>query len=684
MGHSTDLKTDNQTYLILALEVLRAELEMYMAKNRNAPKSKGVLNRIFNTNKAKNDAGLSFSKAKQALENAHFNLEQCKQNLPVTSALDALSSIFGLSPFEKKLVLLCAGMDLDARFNKTVVKAMQSNGKTQPNFSLALAALEGANWTALSPNAPLRYWRIIELTDNHNFTNSGLKLDERILNFLLDIPYLDPRLSDQVSIVRESTVLTISQMVIVQAIREALTSQHNQEYHSIIQLTGTENADKLLTASVVAQSLGLILYQFPLHTISTHLKEVRELALFWSRESALHPCALFIDASALDMNDKMRLQLLTNFLENLRGSLFLNNDQWTPTLNIPLRSFSVLKPSSAEQLKRWQLNLGTAADPISDELDQIVAQFNLGAKSIDNIANEAILSTSNSDLPLDLIIWNKCKYFTRPKIDELAQYIEPIADWEQLVLPEMHKKTLREISMQVRLRNKVYKEWGFGEKGNRGLGISALFAGESGTGKTMASEVIANDLNLDLYRIDLSQVVNKYIGETEKNLKRIFDAAEDGGAILLFDEADALFGKRSDVKDSHDRYSNIEVSYLLQRMETYKGLAILTTNMKNALDKSFMRRIRFAVNFPHPDAELRVEIWRKVFPKLTPLGSLDYNKLARLNIPGGNIKNIALNAAFLAANDKKHVEMRHIAQAVRNEYAKIEKSLSINEIAGWE
>jgi SpoVK/Ycf46/Vps4 family AAA+-type ATPase len=193
---------------------------------------------------------------------------------------------------------------------------------------------------------------------------------------------------------------------------------------------------------------------------------------------------------------------------------------------------------------------------------------------------------------------------------------------------------------------KVYKEWGFAGKGGRGLGISALFAGSSGTGKTMSAEVLAKELRLDLYRIDLSSVVSKYIGETEKNLRRVFDAAEGGAAVLLFDEADALFGKRSEVKDSHDRYANMEVSYLLQRMEAYQGLAILTTNLKNALDTAFMRRIRFVVQYPFPDSTQRAEIWSRVFPKNTPTEGLNVRRLAQLNVAGGNIRNIALNAAF--------------------------------------
>jgi len=272
---------------------------------------------------------------------------------------------------------------------------------------------------------------------------------------------------------------------------------------------------------------------------------------------------------------------------------------------------------------------------------------------------------------------------SRVAIGDLAQRIEPLATWDDIVLPPHHLQTLREVRLHVRYADRVYREWGMARKSARGLGISALFTGPSGTGKTMAAEVLANDLGLDLYRVDLSTVVSKYIGETEKNLRRVFDAAEDAGVILLFDEADALFGKRSEVRDSHDRYANIEVSYLLQRMESYAGLAILTTNLKQSLDTAFLRRLRFVVQFPFPDASQRAEIWRRVFPDLLPRYELDIYRLSQLNVAGGNIRNIALNAAFLAASNGGAVTMAHLLQASRGEYAKLEKPLSESEIRGW-
>jgi len=211
-------------------------------------------------------------------------------------------------------------------------------------------------------------------------------------------------------------------------------------------------------------------------------------------------------------------------------------------------------------------------------------------------------------------------------LDQLAQRLDPKATWEDLVLPDESMKLLRQIFSQVRERHKVYEDWGFGLKMNRGMGISALFSGESGTGKTMAAEVIANELQLPMFRIDLSQVVNKYIGETEKNLKKVFDAAEESDCVIFFDEADALFGKRSEVKDSHDRYANLEISYLLERMERFKGLAILATNRKKDLDEAFLRRMRFVVEFPLPGMAERALIWQKALPDQIPKESAKQKK----------------------------------------------------------
>ena len=319
-----------------------------------------------------------------------------------------------------------------------------------------------------------------------------------------------------------------------------------------------------------------------------------------------------------------------------------------------------------------------------EALGTLSAHFQLDAQAISDLAAEArrMASEQGSVNHRADALWEACRAATRQPLNELVQRRLSTVRWEDLVLPPEQLGTLREIAEQVRARNRVLDEWGFGRT-VRGHGITALFVGQSGTGKTLAAEVLASALQLDLYHIDLSQVVSKYIGETEKNLRRVFDAAEASGAILLFDEADALFGKRSEVRDSHDRYANIEVSYLLQRMESYRGLAILTTNHKGALDAAFLRRLGFVVEFPFPDSAQRNAIWHQVFPKETPTAELDYGKLSRLQLGGGNIAGIALRSAYLAAFEGVPVSMRHLLRATRSEHVKLERPLSAADIGDW-
>jgi SpoVK/Ycf46/Vps4 family AAA+-type ATPase len=319
------------------------------------------------------------------------------------------------------------------------------------------------------------------------------------------------------------------------------------------------------------------------------------------------------------------------------------------------------------------------------ELDVIAQQFELDpfaiAQAVAAAKGRACLGQSGEISAKDL--WESCREQAGWRMDELGKRIIPTQSWKDIVLPEDLLRQLHEIASQVAHRTLVYDDWGFGDKLGRGRGISALFSGPSGTGKTMAAEVLANHLKLDLFRIDLAGVVSKYIGETEKNLKKVFDAAEQSGAILFFDEADALFGKRTEVKDSHDRYANIEVSYLLQRIEEYRGLAILATNYKSALDRAFLRRLRFQLDFPLPDAVSRRRIWQQVFPPQAEVDGIDHDFLSRLEISGGNIRNIALNAAFMAASEGLPIQMAHILLSTRREYAKIDKLTTEAEFGAY-
>ena len=325
----------------------------------------------------------------------------------------------------------------------------------------------------------------------------------------------------------------------------------------------------------------------------------------------------------------------------------------------------------------WQLQLGVAHDAV-------VEQFMPHAESAALIAATWQAMPQSGPEARQRAAWRICREQARRPMSGLVRRIEPRASWDDMVMPPDVTDMLSQIEQHVRHRHLVYDDWGFATMTSNGLGLTALFAGASGTGKTMAAEVLAArpdlDLDLDLFQINLASTVSKYFGEAEKNLRRVFDAADESGAILLFDEADALFGKRTEVKDSHDRYANLEVSYLLQRMEGYRGLAILTTNMRQALDQAFLRRIRFVVDFPFPDAAQRAGIWQRAFLQATPTRDLDFDRLARLSVTGGVVRNIATLAAFRAAGEDCAVSMDQVLWAARVEYAKLDKPMTASEL----
>ena len=602
----------------------------------------------------------------------------------VPTAVERLVATFGLSPFERDVLVLCAGMELDAAFPALCASAQGDPARTYPTFSLALAALADPHWSALAPDAPLRYWRLIEIAPGTGpLTQSPLRIDERALHFLAGVQHLDERLAGIVVPLTPAGELVPTHRALVDRVVAAWSGEAGRPF-SVVTLTGPDAAGKRAIAAAAGAALGLQVFAADGAAIPSAPAELDALARLWDRESALAATALLVECERTDDAVQSQEAAIDRLLERARGPIFIARRESRVLPHRSTLALEVRKPTFDEQRRLWQTALGPAAARLNGQVDVLVAQFNLGVAAIQSAGVEAAASGIFEDgTRAGDALWDACRAHARPRLDDLAQRIEPAAGWDDLVLPVPQRRTLQEIVAHVRWRATVYETWGFGRTGSRGLGISALFAGPSGTGKTMASEVLANELRLDLYRIDLSQVVSKYIGETEKNLRRVFDTAEEGGAVLLFDEADALFGKRSEVKDSHDRYANIEVSYLLQRMEAYRGLAILTTNLKSALDTAFLRRIRFMVPFPFPDSEQRAAIWRRVFPAATPTEDLDPDKLARLNVSGGNIRNIALGAAFLAADAGEPVRMTHLLRAAQTEYAKLEKPLTDAETEGW-
>jgi hypothetical protein len=433
--------------------------------------------------------------------------------------------------------------------------------------------------------------------------------------------------------------------------------------------------------------LGLHLYILDYRQVPAPGPERQDTLRLLEREAVLARLAFYLDTSEVDPADRPAAASVGDLMERLGAFVTVGSRERWHTEREAI-TVSVSKPGARPQRALWREALARLEHSVDGQIESIVQQFDLGPTAIARVVaaahSRAGLRTPGGSArltPEDL--WQACREQAGCHLDGLARRLIPCHTWEDIVLPEDILGQLREIAAQVAHRPQVYEAWGFGARLSRGRGISALFSGPSGTGKTMAAEILANHLRLDLYRIDLAGVVSKYIGETEKNLRRVFDAAEESGAILFFDEADALFGKRSEVRDSHDRYANIEINYLLQRMEDYRGLAILATNMKSLLDPAFLRRLRFLVDFPFPDAAQRLRIWQGVFPREAAVEGLDIAFLSRMEIAGGNIKNIALNAAFLAAAEGGPIRMEHVLRAARREYAKIDKLMREAELGPY-
>jgi ATPase family associated with various cellular activities (AAA) len=608
---------------------------------------------------------------------------RASEPMPAYPALDGLRRAFGLTAFETEVLALCAANELDARVASLCAKLNNDPTKPYPSFGLALAALPDPHWSAVSPSRALRSWKLLELGSAHAMTLAPLRIDERILNHMLGLTQLDERLRPYLEKIQSAELVPSHQDVAQRGLHIWQTAPA-QTVLPVVTLTGLDAQNLRSIAASVAINVQRQAFALRAETLPIHPNELEHLIRILEREHILSGLILVLECETLEPTGALTASV-NRFIERVNLPLIVTSPERRNPQHRAGVTLEVGKPAPHEQRQIWRdalegSNPETDFEPI---IEQLTSHFRLNPSTIRTASRET-LTNPNPDQTFARALWQSCRTHARVRLDDLAQRIEARATWDDLILPEAQKTILQDIVTHVQHRHTVYETWGFASSHTRGLGIAALFAGSSGTGKTMAAEVIAGTLELDLYRIDLSTIISKYIGETEKNLRRIFDAAETGGAILLFDEADALFGKRSEVKDSHDRYANIEVSYLLQSMESYSGLAVLTTNLKSAIDTAFLRRIRFITQFPFPDAELRAAIWKRAFPSATPTENLEPEKLAQLNVAGGNIRSIALNAAFIAASARSPVQMGHVLQAARGEYAKLEKQLTASEIEGWE
>lgn len=612
----------------------------------------------------------------------NFDLEpqELEQLIPYF-ALEVIKDRFQLSPFETDILLLCAGMELDRSWGLLCGEAQGSNCTNYPTFSLALSAFDCPHWDGIIPDAPLRNWQLIQLKNNSNsLTTQEIVIEEQILHYLLGSRHLNEKFKGLLELVRENSPLVYSHQEIADRLVDICLKSHT---YTIINLYGLDVASKEAIAKTIARQLQFNLYKMSASSLPRDVSQIYLLKRLLEREWLLNKNAILIGRDGAENSDRDLELLISLLLDNLRCPVIFSS-QKRRSENKALIAVEVTKPTIQEQRWLWSQALENIIPEPNKQIDTLVSYFNLNLPAIENACLQLkSLQTNENNGNAGKQLWQICRVQARPNLEQLAQRIESNVTWNDLVLPESELNILRELAAHVRYREQVYHHWGFARKNPRGLSISALFVGASGTGKTLTAEVLGNELELDVYRIDLSTVVSKYIGETEKNLRKIFDVGEGCGAILLFDEADALFGKRSQVKDSHDRYANMEVSYLLQRIESYQGLAILTSNLKDDLDRAFLRRIRFTIQFPFPDFQQRTAIWQCIFPERTPTKDLAFEKLAKLNVAGGNIKNIAINAAFIAASSQELVQMKHILQAAQSEYSKLERPLTDREGKGW-
>jgi len=586
-------------------------------------------------------------------------------------AIELLGDRLGMTRFERLVLLLAAATELDPSIGFRCAQAHGNQAAAYPTLGLALASLPGASWDVVSPQRPLRYWRLIELDEPRGeaLTATRMRIDERIVSFIKGLNVLDNRIAHIVTPVPDllGSVLPASHERTVQEISVVLTEQTDGGDPPVVELVGVDPAVRRGLAAVAANRLGWELYEITPERVPSAPSDLADLMRIWERETLLVPVLLYVDGGDLSREDQASVQPL---LDGIRARVVLGCREPWPPRSRRLRVVDAARPTADEQEALWSELLrdaGAAAPRLAGEFDlnQIVIA------DVVRQVHHAGAGTSG--------LWAACRAQARPRLDTLARRSEPSATWDDLVLPADELKLLHHIIDQVRGRSTVLRSWGLAERVKRGSAVTALFAGASGTGKTLAAEVLAGELELDLYRIDLAGVVSKYIGETERNLRRVFDAAEEGGALLMFDEADALFGKRSEVKDSHDRYANIEVNYLLARMEDYRGVAILATNQRHALDEAFLRRLRFIVPFPFPAPAERARLWERAFPARAPVAKLDIDRLARFPASGGMIRNIALNAAFCAAGRGSEVTMELVLEMARVEFRKVEQPINDSE-----
>lgn len=573
-------------------------------------------------------------------------------------ALAVLRRLFRLDAEEVDVLVLLLAPELDPSL--PALYAYLQDDMSRANATAALAAsvlrYEPAGDGPLAETSTLRRYQLIECHSRAStiHANAPLGLDERIRDYLLGVNRPDTALSGLVTALPDAPVATVLSRQGHDIARSLAIHRTRTGLWRPVNLIGPPDSGQEPLARAICHELGIALFGLQPDAL-TDTPAVRGLI---EREALLLQAGFHVAASA-----EHRITTLP------QAPLFISSRTLLPQPGtmLPVRPVPL---DAADRIELWSSALGEEAEQLAGTLPALVQHYGFGPLAVASAAADA-LARRAGDLLDPTHLWAASRDASGTGLDAVATRVLPGPTRAELILLPAAARQLDELLAQVRNRHTVYADWGLGS--NRGRGISALFAGPSGTGKTMAAEVIAGELDLALYRIDLAGLISKYVGETEKNIRMVFEAAAGNGAVLFFDEADAIFGKRTEAKDSHDRYANIEINYLLQCMESHTGLSILATNRRAALDPAFLRRLRFVISFPFPDAPARRRIWQRALPGTVPQEDLDVDALARLEVSGGNITNIAVNAAFLAAERGQPVTTALLFEAARTEYAKIEK-----------
>lgn len=611
--------------------------------------------------------------------------------------LPKLAQRLGLDPFERSVVLLALAPELDPRYGRIFGYLNDDVERRRPSVEIALRLFcqnaeerhtrraVFAEGPPLSdrPSAPLRSRRLLNLAGRNAdvLPSQALVLEARAVEFLLAAPAtVEPQLDGILEGFPQTGLdpLTLMTAATREAFVEACSVLANAPAGQapIVFLHGTDELLLRAAAAALDRDRDLLVLN---GTLLAKADDPGDLVARALREVELEGRPLLVENAAALCVDGHPSRTMRKLLDpDCSRPRFLTGEEPLPDMitKAPWIRLAIPAPGDQGRQELWRRALNGLEAGI--DLAELAGRFRLKTAQVDGAVHRLRSMPQPAGEPISQAkIFAACRAQCLSDLGGLAQRIESVHGWDDLVLPANIKGQLQDIEKWLRYRHVVYQDWGYAQRVSVGRGMASMFSGSSGTGKTMAAGILANVLDLDLYRIDLSSIISKYIGETEKNLARIFDAAEAAHAILFFDEADSLFGKRSDVKDSHDRYANIEVSYLLQRMETYDGIAILATNIQENLDVAFKRRLQMVVTFPFPSISDRERIWRRMLPPEVPTGA-DVNVpfLAKqFNLSGGSIKNCVLSAALAAASAGEKIQMRFLIKAVARELEKMGKNV---------